>query len=73
MLTENHEIFHKEKEEIFNAGLKAGPYQHIDDTTCRVNGENHYTHILCSPLFTAFSHAQKKTAKLYWISSAVVI
>jgi len=46
MLTENHEVFHKEKEEIFSAGLKAGPYQHIDDTTCRVNGENHYTHFM---------------------------
>ncbi len=60
MLTENHEVFHKEKEEIFSAGLKAGPYQHIDDTTCRVNGENHYTHILCSPLFTAFFTRPKK-------------
>ena len=60
MLTENHEAFHKEKEEIFNAGLKAGPYQHIDDTTCRVNGENHYTHILSSPLYTAFFTRPKK-------------
>lgn len=60
MITEKHEIFHKEKEDIIDAGIKVSPYQHIDDTTCRVNGENQYTHILCSPLYTAFFTRPKK-------------
>jgi hypothetical protein len=60
MITEKHEIFHKEKEDIIDAGIKVSPYQHIDDTTCRVSGENQYTHILCSPLYTAFFTRPKK-------------
>jgi len=54
MITEDHDGFHQEKEDIINAGLKASPYQHVDDTGCRVNGKNHYAHILCNPYFTAF-------------------
>lgn len=53
-ITEGHEKFHQEKEEIINAGLQATSYQHIDDTGSRVNGKNHYTHILCNPYFTAY-------------------
>jgi hypothetical protein len=60
MITERHGCFHQEKEDIVNAGLKASPYQHLDDTTCRVNGKNHYAHILCSPYFTAFFTRQNK-------------
>jgi hypothetical protein len=60
MLTENHQSFHEEKEEIIKAGLAATPYQHIDDTGCKVNGVNQYTHILCSPYFTAFFTRQRK-------------
>jgi len=60
MITENHERFHEEKENIIDAGLQAGPYQHIDDTGCRVNGKNQYAHILCSVFFTAFFTRPKK-------------
>ena len=48
MITEDHDVFHAEKEEILTAGLNANPYQHLDDTSSRVNGKNHYTHILCN-------------------------
>ena len=59
MITEDHDLFHQEKEDIVNAGLKANTYQHVDDTGCRVNGKNHYTHILCNPYFTGFfTHRQ---------------
>jgi len=60
MLTDKHDVFHQEKEDIIDAGLKATPYQHIDDTGSRVNGINHYTHILCNPFFTAFFTQPKK-------------
>ena len=59
MLTDNHEIFHQEKEDIINAGLKF-PYQQTDDTSARVNGKNHYVHILCNPFYTAFFTRPKK-------------
>lgn len=54
MITENHDQFHQEKEDIIDAGLESTQYQHLDDTGSRVNGKNHYTHILCNPYFTAF-------------------
>ncbi len=60
MLTEGHDDFHQEKEEIVNAGLEATRYQHIDDTSSRVNGKNHYTHVLCNPYYTAFFTRPKK-------------
>ena len=60
MITEEHDVFHQEKEDIIDAGLKANTYQHIDDTGCRVNGKNNYTHILCNPYFTGFFTRPKK-------------
>ena len=59
-LIEGHDDFHHEKEAIFNAGMQAYPYQHLDDTGCRVNGKNHYAHVFCNPLFTAYYTRQKK-------------
>lgn len=59
MLTDNHEAFHQEKETIVDAGLKS-PYNHMDDTSGRVNGKNHYVHILSSPFFTAYFTRPKK-------------
>lgn len=60
MLIEDHDEFHQEKEDIFNAGMQASTYQHVDDTSCRVNGKNHYAHIFCNPFFTAYFTRQKK-------------
>ncbi len=59
MLTDDHEVFHQEKEAIVDAGLQA-PYQQTDDTTARVNGKNHYVHILCNPFYTAYFTRPKK-------------
>lgn len=59
MLTDNHEVFHQEKEDIVDAGLKA-PYQQTDDTGARVNGKNHHVHILCNPFYTAYFTRLKK-------------
>jgi len=47
-------LFEKEKSEIVKAGLFSTKYQHIDDTSARVNGKQWYSHILCNPLFTAY-------------------
>lgn len=60
MLTGNNDNFHQEKADIFDAGMKASVYQHVDDTGCRVNGKNHYAHIFCNDFFTAYFTRQKK-------------
>lgn len=60
MLTEGNDIFHQEKEDIVDAGSKAGLYQQMDDTGSRVKGKNHYTHVLCNDFFTAYFTRRKK-------------
>lgn len=60
MLTEGNDIFHQEKDDIVDAGSKAGLYQQMDDTGSRVKGKNHYTHVLCNDFFTAYFTRRKK-------------
>jgi len=37
-LLKNHEDFHTEKSEVYEAGLASSPWQHFDQTTARVVG-----------------------------------
>lgn len=53
MLTKGQQRWHQEKDDIYRAGLESSEWQHIDDTPTRVNGENHYCHIIGNPLFSA--------------------
>lgn len=59
-LIKNHDGFHKEKDALYEAGLKSSPWHHIDDTSTRVNGQNQYCQILCNPLYTAYFTTQNK-------------
>ena len=52
--------FNQEKMDIFGAALEHTPYQQIDDTTVRVNGENQYSQIFCNPYYTAFFTVPRK-------------
>ena len=54
LLTAGQEAFHREKEEIAEAGLNSSPWQHMDDTGTRVNGVNQHCEVLCNPLYTAY-------------------
>lgn len=54
IITDNHEQFHQEKADIIQAGLPSTIYQQMDDTGARVNGKNHYTHVLCNEHYTAY-------------------
>lgn len=45
---------HAEKDAIYEAGLRSSPWQHLDDTATRVNGDNQHCHVVCNPLYTAF-------------------
>lgn len=60
-LIKDHDVFHKEKDALYEAGLKSSPWHHIDDTSTRVNGQNQYCQILCNPLYTAYFTTENKT------------
>lgn len=59
-LTEGHEAFHQEKEEVMEAGLNSSPWQHLDDTGTRVNGANWHCQVICNPLYTAYFTTERK-------------
>jgi hypothetical protein len=54
LLIKGQEAFHAEKEAVYEAGLRSSPWQHIDDTGTRVNGQNWHCHIVCNPLYTLY-------------------
>src|SRR5260370_27307527 len=60
LLTEGHEAFHREKEEIVEAGLHSSPWQHMDDTGTRVDGVNWHCQVICNPLYTAYFTTEGK-------------
>lgn len=53
-LTLERESFHAEKDAVYEAGLASSPYQHVDDTQTRVNGQNQHCHVICNPVYTAY-------------------
>lgn len=59
-LIENQTAFHAEKDAVYEAGLRSSPWQHVDDTVMRVNGQNQYCHIVCNPFYTAYFTMEKK-------------
>ncbi len=54
LLIKGQAAFHAEKDALYQAGLASSPWQHLDDTSTRVNGQNGYCHIVCNPLYTAY-------------------
>jgi len=53
-------VFAAEYEDIARAGLASSPFQHLDDTSTRVNGEEEQCHILCGPLYTFYPTTPRK-------------
>jgi hypothetical protein len=60
LLTESRSAFTTEARAVLAAGLASGPWQHLDDTSTRVNGDGQYCHILCNPLYTAYQTTPTK-------------
>lgn len=54
LLIKGQEQWHEEKDAVWQAGLASTEWQHIDDTSTRVNGENQHCHIVCNPLYSAY-------------------
>ncbi len=60
LLIHDVEQFHDEAAEIHDAGLQSAPWHQIDDTNTRVNGVNHYCHVLCNPLYSVYRTMPRK-------------
>jgi hypothetical protein len=60
-LIKDHDVFHKEKDALYEAGLRSSPWQNIDETTTRVKAQNYYCQILCNPLYTAYFTTENKS------------
>lgn len=60
ILTDKNSVFHQEKKDITMTGLLSSSYQQMDDTSARVKGKNHYTHVLCNPFYTVFCTRRNK-------------
>jgi hypothetical protein len=54
LLIKDQDPFHAEKDAVYLAGLRSSPWQHVDDTATRVNGQNQHCHIVCNPLHTTY-------------------
>ena len=53
-LIKDRENFHAEKDKVYEAGLRSSPYQHIDDTLTRVDGQNQHCHVVCNQVYTSY-------------------
>jgi hypothetical protein len=60
LLIKDQAALHAEKAAIVEAGLASSPWQHLDDTATRVNGQNQYCQVLCNPLYTAYTTTPTK-------------
>ncbi len=59
-LTQKNETWHQEKAEIYQAGLTSSSWQHRDDTSTRVEGQNQHCHVVANPLYTAYFTRPRK-------------
>jgi hypothetical protein len=60
LLIKGQEVFHTEKAEVCEAGLRSTPWQHTDQTSTRVDGQNQHCNIVCNPLYTVYTTTPKK-------------
>jgi hypothetical protein len=59
-LIHDQDTFHAEKDAIVDAGLASTPWQQLDDTPTRVNGQNQICQVLGNPLYTAYRTTPSK-------------
>lgn len=61
LITEGHEKFHKEKDDILQTGLQLSRYIHVDDTGARHQGHNGYCTHIGNELFAWFQSTPSKS------------
>jgi len=57
---ESMDVFHNEFNELYSTALEDFSHLQIDDTSTRINGERHYTQIVCNDLCTLFFTTKRK-------------
>jgi hypothetical protein len=60
LLIKGQEVFHAEKAAVCEAGLGSSPFQHIDQTSTRVDGQNQHCNIVCNSLYTVYATTVSK-------------
>jgi hypothetical protein len=58
--TKGYDWAHQEKSDLYRSGILNSDYTQIDDTSARVNGDNHYCQVVCNHLFTAYFTTKNK-------------
>jgi Transposase IS66 family len=61
ILTENHQAFHQEKDDVRTAGLETASYIGTDDTGARHQGRNGYCTVIGNDLFACFASTDSKS------------
>ena len=61
IITEDHDGFHAEKDEILPAGLEVSGYVNVDDTGARHKGKNGYCTHIGNELFAWFQSTESKS------------
>lgn len=54
LLIKEQDLFHAERAAVVKAGLESSPWQHLDSTGTRVNGDNQHCHVLCTQLYSFY-------------------
>lgn len=60
LLIKEQDAFHAEKDAVYEAGLRSSPWQHVDETSTRVDGVNQHCYVLCTPVYTVYLTIPKK-------------
>lgn len=60
LLIKHQTALHAEADAVLQAGLASSPWQQIDDTGTRVNGQNQHCQIICNPLYSAYRTTARK-------------
>jgi hypothetical protein len=61
ILTENHDVFHQERDEVREAGLQTASYIGTDDTGARHQGRNGYCTVIGNDWFACFESTDSKS------------
>ena len=61
ILTEDHDVFHSEKDQLLDIGLKIFPFLSVDDTGARHKGRNGYCTHIGNDFFSYFKSTESKS------------
>jgi hypothetical protein len=60
LLIQKQEGFHAESKAVYEAGLRSSPWQQVDHTETRVDGQNQHCQVVCNPVYTSYVTQPRK-------------